>query len=203
MLKVYLPYLPPSLRQMLHDRTSLYEFTNLVKELETAGVLFSDKQYSFDFATVDKPYDSYTGLNVRLRYFLKVTVTRQYAPNLLAEQELVVQSTTEPPASHSSIKMEVRPSLPPLPPSLSVCLRYFLRATVTRQFAPNLLAEPELVVQTTTEPPASYSSIKMEVYFLLFLLPPPSLPHSLLPFFHRFSGHSSELASCRCVRLLQ
>jgi len=108
---------------MLHDRTSLYEFTNLVKELETAGVLFSDKQYSFDFATVDKPYDSYTGLNVRLRYFLKITVTRQYAPNLLAEQELVVQSTTEPPASHSSIKMEVRPSLPPsLPPSVSVCI---------------------------------------------------------------------------------
>ena len=117
------PSLPPSLPQMLHDRTSLYEFTNLVKELETAGVLFSDKQYSFDFATVDKPYDSYTGLNVRLRYFLKVTVTRQYAPNLQAEQELVVQSTTEPPASHSSIKMEVRPSLPPsLPPSVSVCI---------------------------------------------------------------------------------
>jgi len=117
------PSLPPSLPQMLHDRTSLYEFTNLVKELETAGVLFSDKQYSFDFATVDKPYDSYTGLNVRLRYFLKVTVTRQYAPNLQAEQELVVQSTTEPPASLSSIKMEVRPSLPPsLPPSVSVCI---------------------------------------------------------------------------------
>ena len=39
---------------------------------ETAGVLFSDKQYSFDFAaTVDKPYETYTGLNVRLRYFLR------------------------------------------------------------------------------------------------------------------------------------
>jgi hypothetical protein len=110
---------------MLHDRTSLYEFTNLVKELETAGVLFSDKQYSFDFATVDKPYDSYTGLNVRLRYFLKVTVTRQYAPNLLAEQELVVQSTTEPPASHSSIKMEVRLFLLFLPPSLPPSLLPF------------------------------------------------------------------------------
>lgn len=93
---------------MLNDRTSTYEFTSLVKELETAGVLYSDKQYSFDFATVDKPYDSYTGLNVRLRYFLKVTVTRQYAPNILAEQELVVQSTAEPPPSQSSIKMEVR-----------------------------------------------------------------------------------------------
>ncbi|GAB5036556.1 vacuolar protein sorting 26 [Nannochloropsis oceanica] len=93
--------------EMLNDRTSTYEFTSLVKELETAGVLYSDKQYSFDFATVDKPYDSYTGLNVRLRYFLKVTVTRQYAPNILAEQELVVQSTAEPPPSQSSIKMEV------------------------------------------------------------------------------------------------
>lgn len=114
---------------MLQDRGSIHEFTNLVKELDTAGVLFSDKQYTFDFATVDKPYDSYTGLNVRLRYFLKVTVTRQYAPNLVAEQELVVQSTTQVPESHSSIKMEVgrgpRPSracleravLPPFVPS--------------------------------------------------------------------------------------
>ena len=135
---------------MLHDRTSLYEFTNLVKELETAGVLFSDKQYSFDFATVDKPYDSYTGLNVRLRYFLKVTVTRQYAPNLLAEQELVVQSTTEPPASHSSIKMEVRLCfLSSHPPSLLP----WLKVPVTRQYAPNLLAEQKLVVQSTTGAP--------------------------------------------------
>ncbi len=116
-----------SFPQMLHDRTSLYEFTSLVKELETAGVLFSDKQYSFDFATVDKPYDSYTGLNVRLRYFLKVTVTRQYAPNLLAEQELVVQSTTEPPPSQSSIKMEVRLLLfllPSFPSFLLSVVRY-------------------------------------------------------------------------------
>ncbi|TFJ80769.1 hypothetical protein NSK_007946 [Nannochloropsis salina CCMP1776] len=93
--------------EMLQDRGPVHEFTSLVKELDTAGVLFSDKQYTFDFATVDKPYDSYTGLNVRLRYFLKVTVTRQYAPNLVAEQELVVQSTTQVPESHSSIKMEV------------------------------------------------------------------------------------------------
>lgn len=116
---------------MFHERGTVYEFANLVKELETAGVLYSDKvsvyarthasciclqpyiyihihtnphpngtrtqQYPFDFPTVDKPYETYTGLNVRLRYFLRVTVTTKtaYVPNLVAEQDLLVQTTTE------------------------------------------------------------------------------------------------------------
>lgn len=55
------------------------------------------QRYPFDFATVDKPYETYTGLNVRLRYFLRVTVTTKsaYVPNLVAEQDLLVQTTTE------------------------------------------------------------------------------------------------------------
>lgn len=55
------------------------------------------QQYPFDFPTVDKPYETYTGLNVRLRYFLRVTVTTKtaYVPNLVAEQDLLVQTTTE------------------------------------------------------------------------------------------------------------
>lgn len=55
------------------------------------------QRYPFDFPTVDKPYETYTGLNVRLRYFLRVTVTTKsaYVPNLVAEQDLLVQTTTE------------------------------------------------------------------------------------------------------------
>lgn len=46
---------------------------------------------------MDKPYETYTGLNVRLRYFLRVTMTTKtaYVPNLVAEQDLLVQTTTE------------------------------------------------------------------------------------------------------------
>ena len=97
----------PGAIEMLHDRGSTYEFTNIVKELETAGVLFSDKRYTFDFTNIEKPYETYTGLNVRLRYFLRVTVTRNYAPNLVSEQDIVVQTTTEGPTENTTIKMEV------------------------------------------------------------------------------------------------
>ena len=34
------------------------------------------KQFPFDFQKVEKKFESYTGINVQLRYFLRVTITR-------------------------------------------------------------------------------------------------------------------------------
>jgi vacuolar protein sorting-associated protein 26 len=49
-------------------------------------------RYPFDFSNAEKPYESYNGLNVRLRYFIRVTVTRGYpSGNLVKEQDFVVQ----------------------------------------------------------------------------------------------------------------
>lgn len=93
--------------EMFQDRGSQYEFTSLVKELETPGNLLADKRYPFDFSTVEKPYESYNGLNVRLRYFLRVTVTRSYNANIVKEQDLLVQLVAQPPEDNPSIKMEV------------------------------------------------------------------------------------------------
>ena len=50
------------------------------------------RRYPFDFSNAEKPYESYNGLNVRLRYFIRVTVTRGYPTgNLVKEQDFVVQ----------------------------------------------------------------------------------------------------------------
>ncbi|KAH7934750.1 hypothetical protein HPB52_000040 [Rhipicephalus sanguineus] len=62
--------------------------------------------YSFEFVNVEKPYESYTGSNVRLRYFLRVTIVRRLT-DLVKELDIVVHTLSSYPEINSSIKMEV------------------------------------------------------------------------------------------------
>ncbi|XP_033847483.1 vacuolar protein sorting-associated protein 26A-like [Periophthalmus magnuspinnatus] len=55
---------------------------------------------------VEKPYESYTGANVRLRYFLRVTIVRRLS-DLVKEYELIVHQLATYPDVNNSIKMEV------------------------------------------------------------------------------------------------
>lgn len=38
-----------------------------VRELDIPGELYERKAYPFEFSTVEMPYESYNGVNVRLR----------------------------------------------------------------------------------------------------------------------------------------
>ena len=53
--------------ELYYDRGNHHEFTSLVKELARPGELTQNASYSFEFQQVEKPYESYTGANVRLR----------------------------------------------------------------------------------------------------------------------------------------
>ena len=53
--------------ELYYDRGNHHEFTSLVKELARPGDLMQSTSYDFDFVQVEKPYESYTGANVRLR----------------------------------------------------------------------------------------------------------------------------------------
>ncbi|KAK3022784.1 hypothetical protein RJ639_046886, partial [Escallonia herrerae] len=75
--------------EMYFDRGNFYDFTSLVRELDVPGEIYERKTYPFEFSTVEMPYETYNGVNVRLRYVLKV---RNYTP---------------PPSINTSIKMEV------------------------------------------------------------------------------------------------
>ena len=57
-----------STTELYYDRGNHHEFTSLVKELARPGDLMQSTSYDFDFVQVEKPYESYTGANVRLRY---------------------------------------------------------------------------------------------------------------------------------------
>lgn len=39
-----------------------------VRELDVPGELYERKTYPFEFSTVEMPYETYNGVNVRLRY---------------------------------------------------------------------------------------------------------------------------------------
>ncbi|XP_031660821.1 vacuolar protein sorting-associated protein 26A isoform X4 [Oncorhynchus kisutch] len=92
--------------ELFSDKSNTHEFVNLVKELALPGELTQNRSYDFEFTQVEKPYESYVGTNVRLRYFLKVTVMRRLS-DLVKEYELIVHQLATYPDVNNSIKMEV------------------------------------------------------------------------------------------------
>ncbi|KAJ4724534.1 Vacuolar protein sorting-associated [Melia azedarach] len=93
--------------ELYFDRGNFYDFTSLVREIDIPGELYERKTYPFEFSTVEMPYESYNGINIRLRYVLKVTISRNYVSNIVECQDFVVRNYTPPPPVNNSIKMEV------------------------------------------------------------------------------------------------
>lgn len=54
--------------ELYYDRGNHQEFTSLVRELARPGEVTQNASYDFEFIQVEKPYESYTGTNVKLRY---------------------------------------------------------------------------------------------------------------------------------------
>lgn len=110
--------------ELFYDRGNHHEFTSLVKELARPGEMIQNTSYRFEFACVEKPFEVYTGANVRLRsvlgffpavtrcnryvfrYFLRVTVVRRLA-DLVKEVDIAVHTLSSYPEMNNSIKMEV------------------------------------------------------------------------------------------------
>jgi vacuolar protein sorting-associated protein 26 len=92
--------------EMFFDRGTHYEFLSLGQELAAPGDLQHPQTFDFNFKNVEKQYESYNGINVKLRYFIRVTVSRRMA-DVLREKDIWVYSYKIPPETNSSIKMDV------------------------------------------------------------------------------------------------
>jgi vacuolar protein sorting-associated protein 26 len=92
--------------ELYYDRGTHHLFTSLVRELARPGDLCESTCYDFEFVQVEKPYESYTGTNVKLRYFLRVTMVKRMS-DLVKEQDIIVHTLAHYPDANSSIKMEV------------------------------------------------------------------------------------------------
>ncbi|XP_006664040.2 vacuolar protein sorting-associated protein 26A-like isoform X2 [Oryza brachyantha] len=73
------------------DRGKFYDFTSLVRELDIPGEIYERKTYPYEFSTVEMPYESYNGTNVRLRYVLKVTITRNYMGSIVESRDFCME----------------------------------------------------------------------------------------------------------------
>ncbi|KAG5518479.1 hypothetical protein PMAC_002874 [Pneumocystis sp. 'macacae'] len=92
--------------EMFFDRGTHYEFLSLVQELAAPGEMRHPQTFNFEFKNVEKQYESYHGINVKLRYFLRVIISRRM-PDIVGEKDIWVYSYKMPPENNSSIKMDV------------------------------------------------------------------------------------------------
>ena len=91
---------------MFFDRGTNHEFLSLAQELAAPGDLQHPQTFPFNFKSVEKAYESYHGINVRLRYYVRVLVSRRMA-DVLREKDVWVYSYRVPPETNASIKMDV------------------------------------------------------------------------------------------------
>ncbi|XP_053177058.1 vacuolar protein sorting-associated protein 26B-like isoform X2 [Scomber japonicus] len=92
--------------ELYYDRGNHHEFVSLVKDLARPGEITQSQTFDFEFTHVEKPYESYTGQNVKLRYFLRASVIRRLN-DITKEMDIVVHTLSTYPELNSSIKMEV------------------------------------------------------------------------------------------------
>lgn len=91
---------------LFFDRGNHYEFLSLGQELAAPGELRHPQTFDFEFKNVEKQYESYHGVNVKLRYFVRVTVSRRMA-DVIREKDIWVYSYRMPAESNNVIKMDV------------------------------------------------------------------------------------------------
>jgi len=93
--------------ELVYDRGNHYDFTSMVVKLAEPGELNGESNYDFVFRDTQKQHESYNGINCRLRYYIRVTITRKFAADIVKEQDIWVQNYGEPPGAHYSTRMEV------------------------------------------------------------------------------------------------
>lgn len=81
----------------------------MAKELEPAGALTENKSFNFKFAKFEKQYESFKGIAGQVRYFVRVTINRNYNTNIVKELDFAVQLPTPELENEGQIpiKMEV------------------------------------------------------------------------------------------------
>ncbi|ORY75413.1 vacuolar protein sorting-associated protein 26-domain-containing protein [Protomyces lactucae-debilis] len=92
--------------ELFFDRGNHYEFLSQQAELAAPGELRNAVDFPFSFKNVEKQYESYHGINVRLRYFVRVTVSRRM-PDVVREKDIWVYSYKMLSEQNAPIKMDV------------------------------------------------------------------------------------------------
>ncbi|CAK5263990.1 unnamed protein product [Mycena citricolor] len=92
--------------ELFYDRGHHHEFLSLSQELAAPGEMRQAQTFDFNFKNVEKQFESYHGINVKLRYFIRVSLSRRMA-DVSKERDLWVHSFRPPADTNATIKMEV------------------------------------------------------------------------------------------------
>ncbi|CAD8087483.1 unnamed protein product [Paramecium primaurelia] len=94
--------------EILNDQKQSSDFMSMGRELDAQGILMEDKTYKFTFNKFEKQYESYYGKEVKLRYYLRVTMNRNYG-QVKKEIEFAVQIVDKEQENQpqTSLKLEV------------------------------------------------------------------------------------------------
>ena len=91
-----------------YDRSATSTFLQQTFDLARPGIILEEKTvFPFNFSGIDKKYDSYCGKNVRLKYYLKVSLLKKYTSGVSKEQEIWVVNYGEDPVQNDHIIMDV------------------------------------------------------------------------------------------------
>ncbi|KAG5716184.1 Vacuolar protein sorting-associated protein 26B-like [Termitomyces sp. T112] len=86
--------------ELFYDRGHHHEFLSPFQELAAPGEMRQAQTLDFLFKNVEKQFESYQGINVKLRYYICVSIASK-------EKDIWVHSFPMPPDSNNAIKMEV------------------------------------------------------------------------------------------------
>lgn len=95
--------------ELASERSHPHDFVSLARDLAPPGELAQQQSLPFEFNNVEMEYDSYRGVQVRLRYLLRVTITRPYGASVVRDFPFWVRNYQPegPPANLPPVKMEV------------------------------------------------------------------------------------------------
>jgi len=93
--------------ECLTDPKLSSDFMSMGRELEPTGILQEDKTYKFTFNKFEKSYENYSGTGIRLRYFIRVTIQRQYVPKMTKEVDIAVCQPITDIEPTGPLKLEV------------------------------------------------------------------------------------------------
>lgn len=93
--------------EVYYDRGNHNEFCSLTRQLSRSGELVQNTtNFRFEFTQVEKPFESYSGVNVKLRYFLRVVIAKRLG-DIIKEYDVMVHTLSTYPDGGPSIRMEV------------------------------------------------------------------------------------------------
>ncbi|CAO3650031.1 unnamed protein product [Mucor fragilis] len=93
---------------LFHERTKSYPFLSLSQDLASSGELNQQKtEFDFEFNNVEKQFECFYGVNVRLRYYISLEIARKFS-NIVRERDIWVYAhPTLPLEIATNKKMEV------------------------------------------------------------------------------------------------